>query len=288
MRIQHWEKAPFKNDFGDLRFTEKTTHPFTVGAITRQGFGHAQVGLNNQDTLNVYFDDKVIVGVVCDGCTSGEASLISDFSRNEFAAVLFSRVIVSTVARKLTTRKYRLGELGMLRLLSEIEKQLSKSINPLLRVFSTQGRSDASALRNLFSTTVMCFAVAEKEFMIFSCGDGQIQINNKDIDLSDQDGEYYNPLYSQAGVFTLNAFGDVANLNSLCLATDGFSPVWDRLELQNMINKHRFPVNGIVDLTKEFHKTVLNEWGETKPFNWPSDDASMILLRRNSKQDDTV
>lgn len=91
--MKNYEQALFAYHFINLKKGHsKTELPFLLGGATRQGWSHRQQDTNNQDAVSISIDNDIMIGVVCDGCTSTHDKLKIRRSNNEIGSKLISRM----------------------------------------------------------------------------------------------------------------------------------------------------------------------------------------------------
>lgn len=282
----YWEKAPFTTACGSLQKKKSTTKlPFSIGGITRQGFDHIHYGVSNQDAINIIIDDELIIGVLCDGCTNNHQDNVAGFSQNQVGANLLSQMVANLCYENMIRRTHRKVNLQVFtKWLTSETKQRLKMITKSIKVKDAQ---KLSFVCNTLLATITGFVIRKKEYFIFHCGDGVAQVNNKHIDLSFDSGKYLNFLedenHTNKSHFKIISKGRTKDLNHLYIASDGFQEeqVLKHSSFYDMLNK---PVekSGFTDFISDFHANVMDDYFEEEDVIklWPSDDASLLLVRR--------
>ena len=286
----HWEKAPFTTAYGSLQKNKTATKlPFSIGGITRQGFDHIHYGISNQDAINIIIEDELIIGVLCDGCTSNHEENMSGFSQNQVGASLLSQMVANLCLENMTLRTNRKVNLEVFtKWLTRETKQRLKTIMKATKVEDTQ---KMPFICNTLLTTVTGFIIRKKEYFIFHCGDGVAQANNKHFDLSVDSGKYLTCLEETSttikSFFKIISKGYTKDLNHLYIASDGFqeNQILKHSSFNNMLTKSE-QKSGFTNLISDFHINVLEDYFEEEELikQWPSDDASLLLVRRTKNK----
>lgn len=291
---QRWSEIPFTYHFINLRTNHSTNKiPFVVGGATQQGTTHIFDNKNNQDAISIFLCDDFMIGIVCDGCTSTHDELRNSFSNNEIGSKLISYHLSNILQKYLSTNKV---------LDESFLESIAESLFSRLQSFITSLREDDEKEKEIFiydylMTTILCFVVTEDNYIIFSCGDGVIGINDE-IHSLDENGSYFSSsllsvccptFYSKpikTNKFNVNYIGKTSELENIFLATDGFNDIVAKypLKLKSfIINSIPKAKNGYDFLLPEFRKSILNDEDisiYSTYANWPKDDASFLLLRR--------
>ncbi len=285
MNKQIWTQSPFFSNFGSLSKAHKSTSlPFSIGSISRQGHGHLQNGINNQDAQNLIIDDKWIIGVICDGCTSNHPGGFNKFSANHIGASLHAELI-SRLCYSFIKKSKVIAEPD------SFMEWLSDRYRPrLAKIITTLGVRKASLeefVCNYLLATVIGFVITPNNYCIFHWGDGFTIINDQLTPLSSDSGKY-----SALSILENNstqkfkpiAHGNTSELERIIIATDGMGE-------SDFISKEILPgfyvskKSGPIDITPQLHTSVLNDFYRGNNGKWPTDDASMIVLQRVSEND---
>lgn len=296
---QRWCEIPFTYHFINLRTNHYANKiPFVVGGATQQGTTHIFDNSNNQDALSIFINDDFMIGIVCDGCSSTHDELRNSFSNNEIGAKLISYNLSTILQKYLSTNKV-FDESFLESVAESLFNRLHSFINSLLE---DDEKEKEIFIYDYLMTTILCFVVTEDNYIIFSCGDGVIGIND-DIQSLDENGFYFSSsllsvccptFYSKpikTNKFNVNYFGKTSELQNIFLATDGFNDIVDKYNpklksfIINSIPKAR---NGYDFILPDFRKSILNDEDISKysiSANWPKDDASFLLLRRICETD---
>lgn len=284
----NWEKRSFQMASGSLKESKTETNlPFSIGGITKQGKEHIKLGISNQDAVNFRIDSELIIGILCDGCTSHHESLLSNYSSNQAGALLLSEMIVNYCYKDIHVRKNRMN---LDKFLQNLERALLSKINRISKSCSVSDDDRLSFFYNYFTSTTIGFVIRKKEYFIFGCGDGYVGVNDKTINLKRHSGNYLVNRFDPSADLSKKLFhilkrGKTDDLNHLYLASDGFdhSSILKSDFFKDLRFKSAFPYSGYIDLIPEFHLNVINPYfdNETQEERWPIDDSSLILLRRN-------
>ncbi|MGB0871328.1 MAG: protein phosphatase 2C domain-containing protein [Flavobacteriales bacterium] len=285
MHLKTWEDCAFISKYGNLgKHTEKSNLNFSIGAITKQGNSHIEKGISNQDAINMAVGKNYIIGILCDGCTSTHKDLYNSFSQNHFGSILISNMLINLCEENIVPRKNKMKPEKFIKWLSE---QTQVRLKQCLKTIRKTNNID-HAISNLFSSTIIGFVVREKQFFVFHFGDGIVQINTKQYDLSSNSEQYFSScIIKPKGAIQFNLIekGATENLENIMVASDGFKN--DSLLKSNVFNK--FITKQLdsskptfQDLIPEMHLKVLNPFleHENKIRHWPKDDSSLILLRK--------
>ncbi len=297
-----WNEIPFTYHFINLTISNCTNKlPFVVGGATQQGTTHIFDNSNNQDAVSLFLSDNLIIGIVCDGCTSTHDEIRNSYSNNEIGSKLISFNLSNIIQNYLSENKiYDNG------FLENIETSL---LQRLATIIDLQLANDEKAkeifIYDYLMTTILCFIITEKDFIVFSCGDGIIGINDNIQSLM-ENGTYLSSLLlpkccpsayvnsEPPSGFVINYKGNTSELQYILLATDGFTELIDKFQtkLKNFIfNSTIKAKDGYDFILPEFRKNILKDEDISKYStltNWPKDDASFLLLRRVSQDDRLV
>lgn len=282
--INNWEKAPFINNSGGLLKQDAHTNlPFSIGAITRQGFNHIDSGISNQDAIRLTVKDDLIIGILCDGCTSNHPELLDEFSQNQVGANLIAKMVLNLCYQNILPRKNKMNLEVFAKWLTN---EVSQRIKMILRVLKIDKNQHLNFICNNLLSTITGIIIREKEFFIFHYGDGIVKVNKKKYDLSKSSGNYiatsqYMSNYDELS-FKIVTKGMTKTLTNVCIASDGFSLDMLNTNRFNKLSTKKPTKNGFIDLIPEFHGEFLNQYFDEKKSleSWPNDDASLIMIRR--------
>lgn len=202
---------------------------FQTAAGTITGRDHVQQLKNNQDGYSLFHTPNSIVGVVCDGCGSGDYS--------EVGARITARIVAYN-AHTLTNSYQELGpeflsmlESVTLASLRSTAQQLGDS--PQMRGESLT-YSQGKTVEDYLLCTVLGVVMTPKTVLVFFVGDGIVAVNGEIQVLEPNEGN--SPDYL-AYALTGSARGSDAwklrtlcqipteELNSVLLATDGLEKI---------------------------------------------------------------
>lgn len=190
---------------------------FEIAGGTIKGRLHKADGKNNQDAYYFCADENLMIGIVSDGCGSGQNS--------EVGAKLGSRLIAEMI------RNYiNLGCTSLPRVLEEVRLNFLVQLQALAKNF---GGSFSQTVVDYFLFTLIGFVITEKETMVFSLGDGVVVINGEIKKL----GPFPNnaPPYIAYGItntslgeanpellqFKINYLAKTEEVENLLIGTDG-------------------------------------------------------------------
>jgi hypothetical protein len=286
----NWEQRPFQLASGSLKNTETETKlPFNIGGVSRQGFEHIRCGISNQDAINFRIDDDFMIAVLCDGCTSHDESMITDYSSNEVGSRLLAEMIANFCYQDIKPRKNRIKiEPFLRRLNTEIHQRLKRLMKSLL----VKGENQLPFLFNMMTSTVIVTVMRKKDYFVFHCGDGFVGINDIIHNLNSDSGAYLTNAFDSnfkpnTPLLKLIDSGDTSDLNQLYMASDGFehSQILESPFFKNVLKKRDYPQTGYIDLLAELHLEIIEPYYESNQNlrRWPIDDASLIMLRKTLK-----
>lgn len=261
--------------------------PFEFGGATQSG--KSKDYNNNQDSISIVALENKVLGVVCDGCATSK----SGFSNNEVGSRLIAVLVTRIVWNLLNGKSFS----QIPKKLVEIEQEIGKNLLEISNIFTNEDLRTAF-IESFFMSTIIAFAVDEKEYLVFGCGDGFLFINGKPTNLDTYEGEYLpNHLIKQEDYLThsekkprsLKVYekGKTKDLNNLLIATDGFIDIQEHFSelLEKFIcSSEEEPLNPGYNkmIAAQFRKNVwfqpsVEEWAETQNGH---DDRSFVLLRR--------
>lgn len=296
--MQDWLEAPFAYRFIHFKVHDQDTSlPFVIGGATQHGIQHAVDNQNNQDAAMILIRDKLIVGVLCDGCTSTHNELSDEISNNEVGAKLVALAVGRGVETVTASNRIRDDD-TFLKILSQ---EIFSRLTALIELFAGPDENSREIfIKDFLITTVLGIVIDEENFTLFHCGDGIVSVND-DFKILEGDGKYYlaesllhhfcSSTYSQRestdGLKILQ-HGSTSTLNSVFLATDGFlEKVQGDCEDLTQFNSQS-PGNtrgGFEFLLQLFrHEILAKSAAKSKLRNpiWPRDDASFLLVRRKT------
>lgn len=266
----------------------KTDLPFSIFGLTQQGMQHRHWSIGNQDAASIFVGKSSIIGAVADGCTSGRN--LNGKSNNQVGAYVSSYLSVRILRKLVIKRKIPLDEL-----MSTFQTEFQANLTRLLRTINPWKAERKEIISNFLLSTVVFFLLTNKGFLVAHCGDGIVVINGTPKDLGQTDGSYFvqnigrdselsgprewNPMFIDL------ASGDLGDLSTLFMATDGFDDQ-DILDHQlfsdffiNEINRDF--QRGLVNKRTEFRKGFVDPILEMKNGRtWPEDDATFISVKR--------
>ena len=287
----NWEQRPFQLACGSLKNTETETKlPFSIGSVSRQGFEHIRCGISNQDAITIKINDDFMIAVLCDGCTSHDESLITDYSSNEVGSRLLAEFVANFCYQDSAPRKNRMKINPFLnRLNTEVHQRLKR----LMKVLLVKGEHQLPFLFSMMTSTIIVTVIRKKEFFVFHCGDGFVGVNNEIYDLNSTSGSYltnaFDPRFNSNNPLLLKLItsGNTSELNHIYMATDGFekSQILESSFFKKVLHKQNHPHTGYIDLLGEIHLEIIEPYYQkNKPIRqWPIDDASLVMIRKTIK-----
>lgn len=286
-----WEQRPFQLACGSLKNTETETKlPFSIGGASRQGFEHIRCGISNQDAITIKIDDDFMIAVLCDGCTSHDESLITDYSTNEVGSRLLAEFVANFCFEDIKPRK---NKMKITPFLNRLNNELHQRLKRLMKVLLVKGEHQLPFLFSMLTSTLIVTIIRKKEFFIFHCGDGFVGVNKEIYDLNSDSGSYltnaFDPQFNKNNQMLLKLItsGNTSELNHIYMATDGFehSQILESSFFKKVLRKQEYPHTGYIDLLGELHLEIIEPYyQENRPIRqWPLDDASLIMIRKTLK-----
>ncbi len=277
------------NYFSDSE--NKTNIPFSVFGMSQQGLSHVGSSIGNQDAGNIYVGRNIIIGAVADGCSSGNN--LNGKSSNQVGANITSYLTVRLVRKLLLKNHHPFSSI-----INELEKSLVHHYKKVLNAINPWKFEKNRVITNFLASTFILFIVTQDEYIVLSCGDGDVFINGDYKNLAQAGGEYFsnNLIHENVVVFgsqssPLNIeihcieHGQTKDLQSIFISTDGFldRDIKESLDFSEFF----FQVDqnilkaGVNDLKADFRKNLLDKILEEKDGRlWPLDDATFISLKR--------
>jgi hypothetical protein len=239
---------------------------FEIRAGSVIGSEHVFRQANCQDKyryLEIEADGQsYLIGVVCDGCSSGRHS--------EIGAALLAEFLVHEAARQL-----KVGQ-PVEQIPTELYRQTLSFLQNLSRLVLGQAPTDlekSGFVGAYLLATVLGFIIGPEKTVIFTAGDGLLIINDQLTVLDESNAPTYpaygllDPHQLDDGIPTRTDFDlqilDTAQLARLAIWTDGFNPALSGLIWQ---------LGGPCSLQRQ-----LNVWSNQKLF---SDDTTGITVSR--------
>jgi hypothetical protein len=261
--------------------------PYQFGGATQ--CGRLNDHNNNQDAVAVVSRDELVVGVVCDGCSSSSLGYSNSEVGARLLGVLTAEIVVQAIE---STSVARFGEV-----LPGIERAVFERLADMLKILTGSDDQD-KAINTLWLATVVGFAVDRTDFVVFGCGDGLYAVDDQVTTLSGFEGRYLaarllsghdwsNRLANEDGAFSVHRTGKVASLRGLLIGTDGFEDLTDRFP--DLVAKFvQDPGDSAAEagfcsgLGSDFRRRVwqtdeVSRWAATQDRH---DDRSFLLLRR--------
>lgn len=251
---------------------------------------------DNQDAVGVCIAPDFVAGVVCDGCGSTHETIERhSVSSNEVGAKLACGLILHAAQKALARKKH----FSAPELVERLSSSLERSFKTTVKAFC--GRDESKAEKFVFDylmTTVVGFLVTREQFVVFHSGDGVIAVNGE-FDVLDRDeGSYFGsdllpvccptrfPEGTTANHLKVYAFGDVKNLQSIFVATDGMVQLVKQHPQQMAEFVKRIPpqeqcIDGFDFSLQEFRRDIA--WNPNISVEL-TDDASFALVRRISQK----
>lgn len=232
---------------------------FAIAAGTLAGRHHAQAGRNNQDAFAWRRDERGLVAVVSDGCSSG--------SRSEVGAAIGCQLVAQAV----------LDQLSCASPLEAVERSQAKvleSLEQLLAAMSGAQKGTEAFIGQVaahFLFTVVGVAITSSRAWAFTLGDGLLAIDGLKQNLGSFPGNappYLGyALCGQSLAFEIRPLPSPADLRSVVLATDGAAA----LDLAPFLEDPRVFAN------PDMVRRLIFIQGKQRPLE---DDATLVVIRR--------
>ncbi|HJD98282.1 protein phosphatase 2C domain-containing protein [Mailhella massiliensis] len=265
--------------------------PFSVGGCSQHG-PHAAEDQNNQDAMSLDIDAAAMIGVVCDGCSSASDLGENRVSYAETGAQILSALMVRHI------RELLQQDAGM-----PVEKLAGQAgelcLEDIWRILGILCGKDAQLkehfLREFFMATILVAVITPVRWFVLHCGDGCVAVNGEFFNLNEAySGEYLANGLSSDNVFSsppeLHLFrqGDIADLKSLVIASDGMQEIHEKSGelLENMLSsgwdKRKSPYTPGFDrdFLREFRVRVAFPWEDAGLSSPAHDDRTLIMFRR--------
>jgi hypothetical protein len=278
--------------------------PIAIGGATQRKTPVGDFGVNSQDSFGIYIGEKMVVGVVCDGCGSGHKSTVSQdrFSSNEVGARLMVQAIINSSVRMLNGTGGLLATKPSLdkAFLQRLSKTLLKTLTTTVKAYcgTDEEMSERFILDNMMST-ILGVIVMQDRFLVFGCGDGYVGVNDEIVSLKNQEGKYLAnnllpalcPKKYANGCFPSSldslATSTFDEFQGVLLATDGFAPVHsqDASFFQSLLKArptHPQVESGHDRLLRELRGRLLTGPAKDVEFR---DDATLLAVRRLNTTD---
>ncbi|MBI5077474.1 protein phosphatase 2C domain-containing protein [Candidatus Falkowbacteria bacterium] len=193
---------------------------FIVSFGSVPGSYHRQLFKNNQDAVHVDKSERLLVGVVCDGCGSG--------AHSEVGAELAARFIVQWLMSK--SEPLSAPDVDFEKILEEMREEILEFFR---QCAAPLGENLTQIVLEYFLFTVVGFVATEKQTVLFTKGDGVFALNGE-LAAIDENNE---PSYLSFGLlsqekarqkFVIRKILDTAGLENLIIATDGLSELENR------------------------------------------------------------
>jgi hypothetical protein len=263
----------------------------TGGTVT--GINHRVKGRNNQDGLAIAKDEKHIVAVVADGCSSSISSEVG------------ARLIAKFVAEE----TLRLARDKNGHYVPDILPLLEESLIGFLKDISNKFIDPLEIVDEMLLATVVGTVVNSYMATVFSIGDGVISVNSE-VTIIDEDNTPTYPAYKifpgsycfdESKIhFAIRKEIGLDDLQSIVIATDGAAELQAKADEFISILGKKEKIGGVEQFEKEekylknpsllqkrlfqlnAEKTAIDwEKKEIKKFNGIlNDDTTVIIVRR--------
>lgn len=225
--------------------------PFAIASGLATGFSHRRLHYNCQDAYILHVEERLVVGVVADGCGSG--------SNSEVGAQLGAAFTLNFLVRH--CRRQEFDATFLLQNLVEYLHQMRDLHQPM---------DPAKFVENHLLFTLLGFVVTPGKTHVFHSGDGYLGVNGliRNIDHGNRPRYIGLHLLGERGTLLTESM-NTADLQSLLIGTDGLRD-WPG-DIAGMCGEDAFFENEVA-LPRRLTELALE--GTLK------DDAAAILLRR--------
>lgn len=237
---------------------------WTTKAVSIIGFEHQFARTNKQDFCKVVQTENTIIGVVCDGCSSGKFS--------ETGSTLIGYYTLQCL------REFSSYE-GDIELKTFVQSKLIKFIDDLMNLMQFKDGDRFHFVENCLSSTVMFCIIKDDYVYIGHCGDG-IYIINRDekseiVNIDQGNLPHYIayhcvPHETLVGIDSLKGISvqqyNFDDINSVIIGSDGIEPLLSKNLITELLQTQGR------QLQRKF-----NVWQSSKMF---FDDASCIVFEK--------
>lgn len=191
---------------------------FELAGGTIMGRDHRLCQKNAQDDFTVIQAQQFLVGVVCDGCGSGDHS--------EVGSKIGSRIVANQLSDLALRMPGIFSPLYQARALLTLKNSILLELD---RVVRTMGLDYAAAVEDYFLFTIIAFVMTPEDTFILSAGDGVVFVNCGRFDIEPDPGN--KPRYLSYGLLRQDfresqllrsvTEAKTADIESILLGTDG-------------------------------------------------------------------
>lgn len=231
------------------------------------GRSHQRMLYNNQDAYAYHLEKDYVVGVVCDGCGS--------YAGTEVGAQLMSQYIVNYFRQD--DKLVNFSE-------NQFQSDFQDYLKQLVSIQNLPSKSDEQDfIKNHLLATIIGFVTQEDQLIIFSAGDGIVQVNGQ-TEIINQNNR---PSYFAKRLLDPHQTGfefryyPLAELQDLLIATDGLedlheyeSDMYKGLEIRPL--KRMPQMRGLYRNPVALYKYLAARQ------ELLLDDTTLIMFRRNS------
>ncbi len=136
------------------------------------GTEHAKTFLNNQDSMRIYEDNGIIIGIVADGCSAKNAKN-SHLLHNEVGSNILADICLQTVRSYFL--HYEENSLSSDILWDRITSDVLAQVKNLIHII---GQDFAAIAERYFQSTVLGYIITPSDTYVFGCGDGVYGVND--------------------------------------------------------------------------------------------------------------
>lgn len=209
--------------------TEPGTEPcdFVTGTAVIEGELHARLSIGCQDAPYTVNKGALMVGVVCDGCSSTEKG----FTRNHVGAVLGAQFISATLAEQLRAFDGRAGSVVN----QVLHNTTYRTYGLFRRLCRTMGLTPYSEdwkefIHDKLMFTVIGFIAVREHYWVFGLGDGCYGVNDTIVEVNPPERPYMNQWLleernSRRQAWEVHAEGQLSEIDALWVGSDGLMKV---------------------------------------------------------------
>lgn len=249
---------------------------WTVNYASVIGLEHQFEKTNKQDFCKVAHTENIIVGVVCDGCSSGKHS--------ETGSTLIGYYLLQYLLKYCP---YENENFEIQAIESFVQEKITKFIGGVLDLMQLEDCNRINFVENCFLSTIIFCVIRGDYVYIGHCGDGVYIINRKDkseIVNIDQDNKPHYIAYHNVPVEALHNTDVIKgiyvqqykldDIDSIIIGSDGIEPL-----LQNNRSE-------LLHTSKRQLQRKFNVWqSKDKMF---TDDASCIVFEKAEQKSEEI
>jgi|GEM_PF-4251302 len=216
---------------------------------------------NKQDFCSLVHNDNIIVGVVCDGCSSAKHS--------EVGATLIGTYLMNN----LLAMRNRIDTLSIDEIRYDIGFGLTSFIRQLCFNLGLDENLQASFIEQCMTATFLFTVITDGYIYIGQCGDGIIIINGDKNEIDQDDKPEYIAYCALPGA--KKTFNDFINITKFGI--DGISDIAIATDGLGYLSKEKYPE--LYGTDKRQLQRKFNVW-QNKKQEILKDDVSLIVFEK--------